>query len=136
MKNFIFKIFLVLSIVVNISFAVEVEEGTEEHNLVKSFADKVAYGIFKAAWPTAKYKTTDVESIRKNSSGYDLIFKLQGNSRICLIGKCPLWFTLDIKTDSEFHIKDMEVLGYKSILAAPFQTSGSLAKAMLEANEK
>lgn len=124
MKKIILVIVLLISLGANSVFA----DG------VKSFADSVAYGIFKTAWPTAKYKDVEVLSSEKEYSKYNITLKFYGNSRICMMGSCPLWFKLKLKTTNNFKIEDMEVLEHNAIMQPPFETSGTISKAILEAN--
>lgn len=128
MKNLVVRIFLLISLGANMLFA----------NPVNDFVNTVASGIFSTAWPTAKYKDVEIVENQKTSSGYDIVLKFNGNSSgfVCMSGNCPLWFTLNIQTDSDFSITDMKVLEYNSIIAKPFQTSGSIAKAIINANSK
>lgn len=126
MKEKVLIILLFIGISSSNLFAITAEE----------FADNVAYTIFKTAWPTAKYKDTKVLQQQRTSDGYVFIFKFNGNSRMCLIGDCPLWFKLKINLDYNFHVENMEVLDYQSLIAKPFQTAGSMAVAITESNNK
>lgn len=128
MKNLGVRIFLLISLGANILFA----------NPMNDFMDSVASGIFSTAWPTAKYKNVEIVENKKTSSGYDIVVKFNGNSSgtLCMVGNCPLWFTLDIQTDSNFSIRNMRVLEHNAILAPPFQTSGAIAQAIINANNR
>lgn len=128
MKNLILKFVLSVSLCVNIVYA----------NPVNDFADSIASTIFKIAWPSARYKKVEVVEHNKISSGYNIILKFNGNSNgmLCMVGDCPLWFTLNLQTDSNFSIKNMKVLEYNAIIAKPFQTAGAITQAMQEANNK
>ena len=128
MKNLILKFILLISLGANVLFA----------NPVNDFMNSVASGIFSTAWPTAKYKNVEIVENKKMSSGYDIVVKFNGNSNgtLCMVGECPLWFTLDIKTDLDFSIKSMKVLEHNAILAPPFQTSGAIAQAIINANNR
>lgn len=125
-KSVVVRVFLLVSLGVNVLFA----------NPVNDFADKVAYGIFSTAWPTATYKKVEMVNYHKTSYGYDIVLKFNGNSNMCMVGDCPLWFTLDMQTDSNFFIKNMSVLDYNSIIAKPFQTAGAVAQAVRDANSR
>jgi len=65
---------------------------------------------------------------------YNILLKFSGNSRICFMGSCPLWFILKIDMDLNYNIKDINVLEHNAKLAPPFETSGAVAKAIAEAN--
>lgn len=123
------KIIMVLLLVANALFAVSLQT-------VKDFANGVSYTVFKAAWPTATYKNAEVLDYRSDNSSNYIVLKLKGNSKICAIGECPLWLDLKITTNQQFAIKNMEVLQHNAILQPPFQTSGAVAQAIVEANQK
>lgn len=128
MRKYILLLLLVISLGSNSLFA----------NPVNDFVKSIANGIFSTAWPTAKYKDVEIVENKKTSYGYDIVLKFNGNSNgaLCMVGNCPLWFTLGLQTDSDFSIKSMKVLESNSIIAKPFQTAGAVAQAMQEANTK
>lgn len=105
-------------------------------NPVKDFAEGIAYGIYKAAWPTATYKSVEVVEHQSDNSSSYITLKFNGNSSVCMVGDCPLWFKLKIKTDQNFHIENMSLLEHNAILQPPFKTSGAIAQAVIEANKK
>lgn len=128
MRKITLVILILISLGVNSMFA----------NPIKDFADSVASGIFTTAWPTAKYKNVEVVTYDKTNYGYDIVLKFNGNSSgyMCMVGDCPLWFTLDVQTNTNLSIKNMKVLDYNSIVAKPFQTAGAIAQAIRDANNK
>lgn len=128
MKNLVVRIFLLISLGANILFA----------NPISDFINSVASGIFSTAWPTATYKSVEILENNQTSSGYDTIVKFKGNSsgKLCMVGDCPLWFTLGIQMDSEHSIKSIKVLEHNAILSPPFQTAGAIAQAVNNANSK
>lgn len=107
-------------------------------NPVKDFAEAIAYGIYQLAWPSATYKNVEVEDFKSDGSSKQIILKFNGNSNqsVCFVGDCPLWFTLKIYTDQEFHIQSMSVIEHNAILQPPFKTSGAIAQAVANANSK
>lgn len=128
MKKLVVTIFLLISLGANILFA----------NPVSDFINSVASGIFSTAWPTATYKSIEILENKQISSGYETVVKFKGNSsgKLCMVGDCPLWFTLDIHMDSEHSISSIRVLEHNAILAPPFQTSGAIAQAIIYANNR
>lgn len=128
MKKSFISVLFVLCLSITSVFAIP--------NPIKEFADGIAYSTFKTAWPTAKYSDIEVLEYEETSSGYDIVLKFKGNSRVCFVGTCPLWFKLEVLTDSSFIVKNMKVLEHNAKLAEPFATSGSIAKAMLDANSR
>ncbi|BBB23937.1 hypothetical protein CVFO_0717 [Isorropodon fossajaponicum endosymbiont JTNG4] len=107
---------LIISVAVFVTFGLSVVCATPpEPNVVQRFSNTIAYGIYKAAWPTARYSDVEVENYGEKSNGdYYLELKLSGNGRVCFIGKCPLWSKLLITTDTGFNIKNMRVLKHNA----------------------
>jgi len=132
MKKLLVSIYLVLYVFVNGLYANSQTEN--EKSIIQHFGDGIAYSIFKTAWPTAEYKDIELIKSEEIATGYEIILKFKGNSNICFMGTCPLWFKLDIITDFEFNIKDMSVLDHNAKLAAPFESAGAIAKAIANAN--
>ena len=128
---------IVMSITVFITYGLSiVYAAPPDPNVVQRFSNTIAHGIYKAAWPTAKYSNVEVESYGEKSNGdYYLELKLSGNGRVCFIGKCPLWFKLLITTDTGWSIKNMRVLKHNAKMVEPFSISGSIRKAIKENNK-
>lgn len=108
--------------------------GKAEAGSVSDFVRSIGKPVFKMAWPTAKYHSYEVVDINSYSWGYSIDVKFKGESNMCWVDYCPLWFKLRIKTNNSFDVKDMDVINHNAILAPPFETAGALAKAMAEAN--
>ncbi|MBW5291357.1 MAG: hypothetical protein Rsou_0056 [Candidatus Ruthia sp. Asou_11_S2] len=124
---------LIMSVAVFVTFGLSVVYATP--HVVQRFSNTIAYGIYKAAWPTARYSDVEVEGYGEKSNGdYYLELKLSGNGRVCFIGKCPLWLKLLITTDTGFNIKNMRVLKHNAKMVKPFSVSGSIAQAIAETN--
>ena len=102
---------------------------------VSDFVRSIGYPVFKVAWPTATYKSYQVVDIDSYSWGYSMDVKFKGESNMCLMDSCPLWFKLRIKVNNSFDVKDMDLVDHNALLAPPFATTGALAQAMIEANK-
>jgi hypothetical protein len=131
MKKFLVSVCVILHLTISSLYATTAED---DKNIVQYFSDGVANSIYKTAWPTATYKDVELLDSEDITGGYKVQIKFKGNSNMCMIGTCPLWFILEIKMDLEYSIKDMYVLKHNAIVQPPFKTSGAIASAILEAN--
>lgn len=116
MKKFIVLILLLFSIFSNTMFA----------NPVESFIESIAYSIFKAAWPTAEYKEFEIFKHETTETGHYLIIRFTGESSFCFLEKCVLKLDLGITTNSDFNIKNIQVIKHNAIMVEPFASASAL----------
>ena len=128
MKKLLVVSLFYLSISINSLFAIT-------FNDVEKFADDVSHTIFNIACPTAIYQDTEVVDYYHGSSNYTIVLNFKGKSHICKPGSCPVWFMLKVTTDSRYMIKNMKVLGHNITTQPPFETTNSVADAIIQVNK-
>jgi hypothetical protein len=129
MKKVLLTIYLVFSLSIS-----SINADEKDESIIEYFSNGVASGIFRTAWPTATYSDFEYMGKERIAGGYQVQLKFKGNSNMCFVGTCPLWFKLGIDLDFEYNIKDMSVLKHNAIMQPPFKTSGAIAQAIAEAN--